>query len=51
MTRRRAITRRDSRAALGPVKPLRFAPTPSGLADLTGPPGRLALGNYVMANL
>src|SRR6267142_2046556 len=43
MTRRRAITKRDSSASLGPVKPLRFAPTPSGLAGLTGPPGRLAL--------
>src|SRR5439155_1292868 len=42
MTRRWAITRRDFRASLGPVKPLRFAPTPSGLPGLTGPPGRLA---------
>jgi hypothetical protein len=56
MTRRWAITRRDCRASLGPIKPLRFAATPSGLAPhhanhawwgpragLTGPPGRLVL--------
>ena len=51
MTGRSAITRRNSRASLGPVKPLRFAPTPSGLAGLTGPPGRHVLGNCVMAHL
>ena len=38
MTRRWAITKGDSRASLGPVKPLRCAPTPPGLAGLTGPP-------------
>lgn len=43
MTPRWAITPLDSRAALRAVKPLRFAPTPSGLAGLTAPPGRLGL--------
>jgi hypothetical protein len=43
MTPRRAISPPDCRASLRAVKPLRFAPTPSGLAGLTAPPGRLGL--------
>ncbi len=39
----------DSAAPLGPVKPLRFAPTPSGLAGLTGTSVAPRPGNYVMA--
>jgi hypothetical protein len=39
----------DCAAPLGPVKPLRFAPTPSGLAGLTGASAAPRPGNYVMA--
>ena len=35
------ITPRDCRASFGAVKPLRYASTPSGLAGLTAPHGRL----------
>src|SRR6266511_2041430 len=40
-----AITSRDCGAPLGAVKPLRFAPTPSGLTGLTA----TTAGTYVMA--
>jgi hypothetical protein len=49
MTPRRAITPPDSRASLGAVKPLRFAPTPFGAGGLDGPCGPPRIGNYVMA--
>ena len=39
----------DCAAPLGPVKPLRFAPTPSGLAGLTGTSVAPTEGHYVMA--
>jgi hypothetical protein len=39
----------DSAAPVGPVKPLRFASTPSGLTGLTGPPGRHRKASTVMA--
>src|SRR5918996_3113732 len=39
---------RDSSARLCPVKALRFAPTPMGLAALTGPSANLTLRTYVM---
>jgi hypothetical protein len=49
MTPRRAITRRDSRASLGAVNPLRFAPTPFGAGGVDGSCGPPRIGNYVMA--
>ena len=49
MTRRSAITSWDCRAALSPVKPLRFAPTPFGAGGLDRASGPPRLGNYVMA--
>ena len=49
MTPRRAITPPDSRASLGLVKPLRFAPTPFGAGGLDGSSGPPRIGNYVMA--
>ena len=51
MTPGRAITPLDSRAALGAVKPLRFAPTPFGAGGLDGPYGPPRIGNYVMAGM
>jgi hypothetical protein len=44
-----AITPRDCRATLSPVKPLRFAPTPVGAGGLDRASGPPRLGNYVMA--
>jgi len=49
MTTRRAITQRDSRASLGAVNPLRFAPTPFGAGGVDGSSGPPRIGNYVMA--
>jgi hypothetical protein len=49
MTRRPAITPWDCRAALSPVKPLRFAPTPFGAGGLDRASGPPRLGDYVMA--
>jgi hypothetical protein len=51
MTPRRAITTPDSRASLGLVKPLRFAPTPFGAGGLDGPSGPPRIGIYVMAGM
>ena len=43
------ITRTDFPAVLGPVQPLRFAPSAHAATGLTGPQLRRALGNYLMA--
>jgi len=51
MTAGRAITPPDSRASLGLVKPLRFAPTPFGAGGLDGPSGPPRIGIYVMPGI
>ena len=46
-----SITPRDCRASLGPVKPLRFAPTPFGAGGLDGSSGPPRIRTYVMAGM
>ena len=50
-TPRRAITLRDCRASLGPVKPRRFASTPFGAGGLDRPSGPPRICSYEMAGL